>query len=70
MGVFDKLLRAGEGKKVRALQGLVPEINALESEMEALSDEALTAKTVEFRARLADGEDLDDLLVEAFAVVR
>ena len=70
MGVFDKLLRAGEGKKVRALQALIPEINALEPEIEALSDEELRGKTDEFRARLADGEDLDELLVEAFAVVR
>ena len=70
MGVFDKLLRAGEGKKVRALQALVPEINALEPEMEALSDDALAGKTLEFREQLANGADLDDILVEAFAVVR
>ena len=70
MGVFDKILRAGEGKKVRALQALVPEINALEPEMEALSDDALAGKTLEFREQLANGADLDDILVEAFAVVR
>jgi preprotein translocase subunit SecA len=70
MGVLDKLLRAGEGKKIKALQALVPEINALEAETEALSDEALANRTVEFRQRIADGADLDDLLVEAFAVVR
>lgn len=70
MGVLDKLLRAGEGKKIRALQALVPEINALEPETEALSDEALANRTIEFRQRLADGETLDDLLIEAFAVVR
>ena len=44
MGIFDKLLRAGEGKKVKALQALVPEINALEPEMEALSDDALAGQ--------------------------
>jgi preprotein translocase subunit SecA len=70
MGVFDKLLRAGEGKKVRALAALVPEINALEPEMESLSDDALAGKTIEFREQLANGADLDDILVEAFAVVR
>ena len=70
MGVFDKLLRAGEGKKVRAVQGLVPEINALEDEIKALSDDALRAKTAEFRQRLDNGEELDDLLIEAFAVTR
>ena len=48
----------------------VDEINALEPEYEALSNEALTAKTSEFRERLAQDETLDDLLVEAFAVVR
>ena len=70
MGVLDKLLRAGEGKKLRALQGLVPEINAFETEVERLSDADLQAKTGEFRQRLANGEDLDDLLMEAFAVTR
>lgn len=70
MKVLDRVLRAGDGKRVKALQSLVPEINALGPAMEALSDEALKAKTTEFRARLADGETLDDILVEAFAVVR
>ena len=70
MSVFTRLLRAGEGKKVRRLAEIVPLINDLEPEMQALSDEALRAKTDEFKARLAGGETLDDLLVEAFAVVR
>ena len=70
MKVLDRVLRAGDGKRVKALQSLVPEINALGPVMEALSDVALKAKTVEFRARLAEGETLDDILVEAFAVVR
>ena len=70
MGVFDKVLRSGEGKKVRALASLVPDINALEPEIERLSDDALAAKTPEFRQRLDRGEDLDDLLIEAFAVTR
>ena len=70
MGILDKILRAGEGKKVKALAGIVPDINALEPEMKALSDDALQAKTAEFRQRLANGEDLDDLLIEAFAVIR
>src|SRR5262245_60103229 len=70
MGVFDRVLRSGEGKKVRALAGLVPDINAFEPELERLSDDALAAKTGEFRQRLDNGEDLDELLVEAFAVVR
>ncbi len=70
MKVLDRVLRAGDGKRVKALQSLVPEINALGPAMEALSDEALKAKTQEFRNRLVQGETLDDILVEAFAVVR
>ena len=70
MGVFDKILRAGEGKKVRAVQALVPDINALEDETKALSDDALRARTGEFKQRLDQGADLNDLLIEAFAVVR
>ncbi len=67
---FDRILKAGEGKKVKALAGLVPEIGALEPEIEALSDDGLRAKTDEFRTRLDNGEDVDDLLIEAFAVTR
>jgi preprotein translocase subunit SecA len=70
MSVFSKILRAGEGKKVRALQAIVPDINGMEAEVEALSDEALAHQTVLFRQRLEQGEDLNDLLVEAFATVR
>src|ERR1700727_2971493 len=70
MSIFSKVLRAGEGKKVRALQDLVPEINALEDSFQKLSDEELAHRTVEFRERLERGEDLNDLLVEAFAAVR
>ena len=70
MSVFTRVLRAGEGKKVRRLAEIVPMINELEPELEALSDDDLRHKTVEFKERLEQGEDLDDLLVEAFAVVR
>jgi preprotein translocase subunit SecA len=70
MSVFTKVLKAGEGKKVRRLAELVPLVNALEPEMQALSDDALAHKTVEFRERLAQGETLDDLLIESYAVVR
>jgi preprotein translocase subunit SecA len=70
MSIFTKVLRAGEGKKVRALQSLVPDINALEPDMQRLSDDALAQMTPAFRERLANGEDLNDLLIEAFAVVR
>ena len=70
MKILDRVLRAGDGKRVKALQGLIPDINALGVAMEGLSDEALQAKTGEFRQRLERGESLDDLLIEAFAVVR
>jgi preprotein translocase subunit SecA len=70
MTVFSKILKAGEGKRVRQLAELVPPINDLGDEMAALSDAELRAKTDEFRARLAEGEELDDMLLEAFAVVR
>ncbi|HEX2039361.1 MAG TPA: preprotein translocase subunit SecA [Acidimicrobiales bacterium] len=70
MSVLSKILRAGEGRKVKRLAEIVPDINAIEPEMQALSDDALKHKTVEFRERLANGEDLNELLIEAFAVVR
>ncbi len=70
MQLLDRILRAGEGKKVKALAALVPDINAWSSEIGALNDDALKAKTAEFRQRLDRGETVDDLLAEAFAVVR
>jgi len=70
MSIFTKVLRAGEGKKVRALESLVPDIGAAGVDLTGLSDDALAHKTPEFRERVAQGEDLNDLLVEAFAVVR
>jgi preprotein translocase subunit SecA len=70
MGVFNKILHLGEGRKLKALEAIVPEVGAYEPEMKGLSDDQLAAKTVEFRSRLEQGEDLDDLLPEAFAVVR
>jgi len=70
MGILDRILRAGEGKKLKALQAIVPDVNALEPEFERLSDEQLQAKTNEFRQRLANGADLEDIMIEAFATVR
>jgi preprotein translocase subunit SecA len=70
MSVFSRVLRSGEGKKVKALEAIVPDINELGDATAALSDDALRARTGEFRQRYENGESLDDLLVEAFAVVR
>ena len=70
MSVFSKILKAGEGKRVRQLAELVGPINELAGEMAALTDAELRAKTEVFKERLAEGETLDDLLIESFAVVR
>jgi len=68
--LLTKILRMGEGRKVKVLQQRVEAVSALEPEMESLSDAALSAKTDEFRERLGQGETLEDILPEAFAVVR
>jgi preprotein translocase subunit SecA len=68
--LLTKILRMGEGRKVKVLQQRVEAVSALEPEVEKLSDAALSAKTDEFRERLGRGETLDDILPEAFAVVR
>jgi preprotein translocase subunit SecA len=77
MGLFNKLLHAGEGRKLKLVESIVPEVNAFEPEMAQRSDEALRAMTGEFRSRLDEVgskdervEMLDDMLPEAFAVVR
>jgi len=68
--ILDRIMRAGEGKILRHLSKIAVEVNSFEAAIVPLSDEALRAKTQEFRTRLTQGEDLDDLLPEAFAVVR
>ncbi|EEG27830.1 preprotein translocase, SecA subunit [Corynebacterium matruchotii ATCC 33806] len=60
----------GEGRKIKRLQKIAEEVLALEPEMADLTDEELKAKTDEFKERIADGETVDDLLYEAFAVAR
>ena len=70
MSLFSRVLRSGEGKKVKALEALVPDINAVAERFAAMDDDGLRAMTGEFRQRLDRGEEIDDLLVEAFAVVR
>lgn len=70
MSILAKVLRVGEGKRMRQLTQVVERVNALEPEIAALDDAALAAKTGEFKARLSRGASLDDLEVEAFAVVR
>lgn len=68
--ILDKILRAGEGRAVKQLEKLVVLVNAQESRFASMSDQELRGMTEEFKKRYADGEYLDDLLPEAFAVVR
>jgi len=70
--MFNKLLRMGEGRRLKDLWKQVGEVEALEERYlpEVMPDAELRAQTDAFRARLADGEDLDDIAYEAFAVVR
>ncbi len=68
--IIDRIMRAGEGKILRDLSKIVDQVNAFEPAVSALSDLSLRAKTDEFKVRVASGESLDNLLPEAFAVVR
>ena len=68
--MLKNLLGDPNARKLKKFHPLVTDINLLEEDIQALSDEALTGKTAEFKQRLVKGETLDDLLPEAFAVVR
>src|ERR687886_1091933 len=70
LGSLEKVLRVGEGRRLKRLAQQAAYITSIEPEFQALSDEALRAKTAEFRQRLENGETLEDLLFEAFAAVR
>jgi preprotein translocase subunit SecA len=70
LGSFEKILRVGEGRRMKRLADQAAYITTLEPEFQALSDEELRGKTVEFRERLENGETLEELLFEAFAAVR
>jgi preprotein translocase subunit SecA len=68
--VIDKILRAGEGKILRKLKKLADQVSSIEEDFLEMSDAELRELTDKYRERLADGETLDDLLPEAFAVAR
>ncbi len=68
--IVEKLLRAGEKRQVKKLASLAAQINAIEDDFVRLSDTELREETERFKARIADGESVDDLLPEAFATVR
>src|SRR6478672_11265520 len=70
MSVFQRILHAGEGKKLKIVESVVPAVASFEAEMERRSDDDLRALTAAYKGRLERGEDLDDLLPEAFATVR
>ncbi|MEV6956678.1 preprotein translocase subunit SecA [Streptomyces sp. NPDC051183] len=70
MSVFNKLMRAGEGKILRKLHRIADQVNSIEEDFVNLSDAELRALTEEYKQRYQDGESLDDLLPEAFATVR
>jgi len=70
VAILDRILRAGEGRIVKQLAKIADQVNELESVISPLTDDQLRAKTDEFRERYEAGEELDDLLPEAFAVVR
>lgn len=69
-GIARKLFGSANDRRVRSFQPNVAAINSIEEKTKALTDEQLAAKTVEFRALLAEGKTLDDILIPAFAVVR
>src|ERR1700757_664730 len=70
IAVLSKLLRLGEGRMVKRLKKVADYVSTLSDDVEKLTDAELRAKTDEFKKRLEDGESLDDLLPEAFAVAR
>ena len=70
MGIFSKIMGTHSERELKRVYPIVDKIEAMGSAMEKLSDEELRAKTDEFKKRLSEGETLDDLLVEAYAVVR
>src|SRR6476659_3611786 len=70
LGALEKVLRAGEGRRVKRLAGQAAYVATLEPDFEKLSDAELAAKTVEFKQRLENGETLEELLFEAYAAVR
>ncbi|MFG1673158.1 preprotein translocase subunit SecA [Micromonospora sp. NPDC049282] len=70
MSILEKVLRAGEGRMVRRLKAIAAAVNSIEDDYVNLDDDELRGMTDQFRERLADGETLDDLLPEAFAVCR
>ena len=70
MSIIDKIIGTHSERELRRIRSTVDSIEAMQPQMQALSDEELRAKTTEFKKRLADGQTLDDIMPEAYAVVR
>ena len=70
MKLLDRALHAGEGKIIRRLNRIVGQVNSIEDDYVAMSDDELRGQTTDFKQRLDNGEDLDHLLPEAYATVR
>ncbi len=68
--IVDKALRMGEGRQVKRLENVAKEVNALEDQIAALSDEELKGQTAKFKQKLDNGASLDDIMAESFATVR
>ena len=68
--IVDKLMHAGEGRRLKGLEERLRAVNELESRMRPLSDEELAALTLAYRERAGNGEPLEDLMTEAFATAR
>jgi len=67
LGAFEKVLRVGEGRRIKRLAQQAAYIGTLEPEFEALSDDELRGKTAEFKQRIENGETLEEILFEAYA---
>ena len=70
VGVLDKLLRIGEGRQIKRLEEVARQVNLIEPDYEAMSDEELRGQTDHLRAELADGKTLDEVMPFAFATIR
>src|SRR4029453_16057532 len=69
-GGFERVLRMGEGRRLKRLRGQADYIASLEHDLEQLSDDELRGKTAEFKQRIENGEALEELLFETYATVR
>ena len=70
MGLLDKMLHMGEGRQLKKLKVVADQVNLIEPDFEAMSDDELRGQTAEFKLRLENGESIDAIMPEAFGAVR